>query len=63
MEDPGDKPFLVIALGRLSGITQGISMELQPLIYTSSPNLLAVLTLCLKHLQAPARQSAYAVIW
>jgi transportin-1 len=61
MEEP-DKSFLVVALDLLSGLTQGLGMELQPLINASSPNLLALLTVCLKHPQAPVRQSAYALV-
>ncbi|KAJ7263419.1 hypothetical protein C8J57DRAFT_1470741 [Mycena rebaudengoi] len=37
-------------------------MELQPLIAASNPNLLSLLTVCLKHPQAPVRQSAYMLI-
>jgi transportin-1 len=61
MEEP-DKSFLVVALDLLSGLTQGLGMELQPLIAASNPNLLQLLTVCLKHPQAPVRQSAYALV-
>ncbi|KAJ7830113.1 hypothetical protein B0H13DRAFT_2372179 [Mycena leptocephala] len=43
--------FLVVALDLLSGLVQGLGMELQPLINASSLNLLALLTVFLKHLQ------------
>ncbi|KAJ7503141.1 armadillo-type protein [Mycena galericulata] len=61
LEEP-DKAFLVVALDLLSGLTQGLGMELQPLVAASNPNLLALLTVCLKHPQAPVRQSAYALV-
>ncbi|KAF7293401.1 Importin beta-2 subunit [Mycena indigotica] len=60
-EEP-DKSFLVVALDLLSGLTQGMGMELQPLITGSNPPLLALLTACLKHPQAPVRQTAYALV-
>lgn len=37
-------------------------MALEPLITQSQPNLLSLLTVCLKHPQAPVRQSAYALV-
>ncbi|KAJ7202939.1 armadillo-type protein [Mycena rebaudengoi] len=57
MEEP-DKSFLVVALDLLSGLTQGLGTESQPLITASNPNLLALFTVCPKHPQAPLRQSA-----
>lgn len=58
-EEP-DKAFLVVALDLLSGLIQGMGMELQTLITNST--LLQLLTVCLKHPQAPVRQSAYALV-
>ncbi|EDR00554.1 uncharacterized protein LACBIDRAFT_240538 [Laccaria bicolor S238N-H82] len=60
--DEPDKSFLVVALDLLSGLTQGLSMALEPLIRASHPNLLSLLTVCLKHPNAPVRQSAYALV-
>jgi transportin-1 len=60
--DEPDKSFLVVALDLLSGLTQGLGMALEPLITQSNPNLLQLLTICLKHPQAPVRQSAYALV-
>ncbi|TFK45047.1 transportin-PC [Crucibulum laeve] len=60
--DEPDKSFLVVALDLLSGLTQGLGMALEPLIAASQPNLLSLLTVCLKHPQAPVRQSAYALV-
>jgi len=60
--DEPDKSFLVVALDLLSGLTQGLGMALESLITQSNPNLLQLLTICLKHPQAPVRQSAYALV-
>ncbi|KAJ8076623.1 hypothetical protein PM082_001046 [Marasmius tenuissimus] len=60
--DEPDKSFLVVALDLLSGLTQGLGMQLAPFINQSNPNLLALLTVCLKHPQASVRQSAYALV-
>ncbi|KAL5531979.1 hypothetical protein ACEPAF_5542 [Sanghuangporus sanghuang] len=60
--DEPDRSFLVVALDLLSGLTQGLGMALEPYINASNPNLLDLLTVCLKHPQAPVRQSAYALV-
>ncbi|KAF8340986.1 ARM repeat-containing protein [Amanita rubescens] len=60
--DEPDKSFLVVALDLLSGLTQGLGMALESLIVNSQPHLLSLLTVCLKHPQAPVRQSAYALV-
>ncbi|KAA1476473.1 ARM repeat-containing protein [Dentipellis sp. KUC8613] len=60
--DEPDKTFLVVALDLLSGLTQGLGMELKPFIENGEPNFFQLLTVCLKHPQAPVRQSAYALI-
>ncbi|KAF9563008.1 transportin-PC [Agrocybe pediades] len=61
MDEP-DRAFLVVALDLLSGLIQGLGMGLEPFIAASNPNLLSLLTVCLKHPQAPVRQSAYALV-
>ncbi|KAI0687106.1 ARM repeat-containing protein [Cytidiella melzeri] len=61
MDEP-DRSFLVVALDLLSGLAQGLGMGLEPCITRSQPNLLQLLTVCLKHPQAPVRQSAYALV-
>ena len=61
MEEP-DRAFLVVALDLLSGLTQGLGMALDSSFARSQPNLLSLLTICLKHPQAPVRQSAYALV-
>ncbi|TFY79591.1 hypothetical protein EWM64_g4421 [Hericium alpestre] len=60
--DEPDKTFLVVALDLLSGLTQGLGMELKPFIEAGQPNFFQLLVICLKHPQAPVRQSAYALI-
>ncbi|KDQ56392.1 hypothetical protein JAAARDRAFT_132617 [Jaapia argillacea MUCL 33604] len=60
--DEPDRSFLVVALDLLSGLTQGLGTTLEPLIAQSQPNLFTLLTVCLKHPQAPVRQSAYALV-
>ncbi|KAH7925297.1 ARM repeat-containing protein [Leucogyrophana mollusca] len=60
--DEPDKAFLVVSLDLLSGLAQGMSGTLEPLISQTQPDLLALLTVCLKHPQAPVRQSAYALV-
>lgn len=59
IEEP-DKAFLVVALDLLSGLTQGLGMDLEPLMTGST--LFDLLVVCLKHPQAPVRQSAYALV-
>ena len=60
--DEPDKTFLVVALDLLSGLTQGLGMALKPFIESSQPAFFQLLVLCLKHPQAPVRQSAYALV-
>ncbi len=61
MDEP-DRSFLVVALDLLSGLTQGLGMALGPHITRSQPNLLSLLTVCLKHPHAAVRQSGYALV-
>jgi len=70
--DEPDKSFLVVSLDLLSGLAQGLAADLEPMTtqIQSNPrtklqpplNLLQLLTLCLKHPQAPVRQSGYALV-
>ncbi|KAF9243191.1 armadillo-type protein [Melanogaster broomeanus] len=60
--DEPDKSFLVVSLDLLSGLAQGMGSTLDPLISQTQPNLLSLLTVCLKHPQASVRQSAYALV-
>ena len=51
--DEPDRSFLIVALDLLSGLTQGLGMALEPYINTPDPNLLDLVTVCLRHPQAP----------
>ncbi|KAG5335853.1 hypothetical protein C0989_000203 [Termitomyces sp. Mn162] len=57
-----DKSFPVVALDLLSGLTQGLGPQLKPVIQISQPNLLNLLTVYLKHPQAPVQQFAYSLV-
>ncbi len=61
MDEP-DRSFLVVALDLLSGLTQGLGNALEPHILRGQPNLLSLLTVCLKHPHAAVRQSGYALV-
>lgn len=61
MDEP-DRAFLVVALDLLSGLIQGLKLAIEAQISRSQPNFLTLLTVCLKHPQAPVRQSAYALV-
>ena len=61
MDEP-DRSFLVVALDLLSGLTQGLGIALEPHILRGQPNLLSLLTVCLKHPHAAVRQSGYALV-
>ncbi|EIW80522.1 transportin-PC [Coniophora puteana RWD-64-598 SS2] len=60
--DEPDKSFLVVSLDLLSGLAQGLGSNLDTLVNQTQPSLLQLLTVCLKHPQAPVRQSAYALV-
>ncbi|KAG8926361.1 hypothetical protein FRC03_004321 [Tulasnella sp. 419] len=60
--DEPDKPFLIVALDLLSGLVQGLGHTIEPMIANSQQPLLSLVLVCLKHPQAPVRQSAYALI-
>ncbi|GAA99122.1 uncharacterized protein L969DRAFT_94300 [Mixia osmundae IAM 14324] len=60
--DEPDRTFLVVALDLLSGLTQGLGSSISPLVANVQPPLLTVLSACLKHPDAPVRQSAYALL-
>ncbi|KAG8899351.1 hypothetical protein FRC00_001551, partial [Tulasnella sp. 408] len=60
--DEPDRPFLIVSLDLLSGLVQGLGGTIEVLIARSNPPLLPLVGICLKHPQAPVRQSAYALI-
>ncbi|PFH50470.1 hypothetical protein AMATHDRAFT_144979 [Amanita thiersii Skay4041] len=63
VEDPDkSESFLVVALELVAGLAQGLDMTLEPFIANTQPNLLVLLTACLKHPQVSVRQSAYALV-
>ncbi|KAI0039593.1 ARM repeat-containing protein, partial [Auriscalpium vulgare] len=60
--DEPDKMLLVFALDLLSGLTHGVGMQLKLAMENSQPEFFQLIMLCLKHPQAPVRQSAYALV-
>ncbi|KAG8926580.1 hypothetical protein FRC01_008665 [Tulasnella sp. 417] len=60
--DEPDRPFLIVSLDLMSGLVQGLGATVEVLIARSNPPLLPLVGICLKHPQAPVRQSAYALI-
>ncbi|KAG8903272.1 hypothetical protein FRB99_003539 [Tulasnella sp. 403] len=60
--DEPDRPFLIVSLDLLSGLVQGLGNSVEVLLAQSDPPLLPLVGICLKHPQAPVRQSAYALI-
>ena len=64
MVKPYRLKFIVAALGLLSGLTRGLQgvLQLEPHVSRSQPNLLSLLTECLRHPHAEVRQSGYALV-
>ncbi|CAG8640503.1 13232_t:CDS:10, partial [Acaulospora colombiana] len=54
--DEPDRSFIIVALDLLSGLVQGLGMQLAPSLEMSNPHLLTL------HPQASVRQSGYALI-
>ncbi|KAK0565515.1 hypothetical protein OC861_003738 [Tilletia horrida] len=54
--------FIIVALDLLSGLTQGLGTNIQPLVATSRPPLLPLLYHCIRCNSPPIRQSAYALL-
>ncbi|CAI2178857.1 6952_t:CDS:10 [Funneliformis geosporum] len=61
MEMP-DKDFMIVALDLLSGLTQGLGSEIENFVASSQPQLLQLMSLCLRDPVAEVRQSAYALL-
>lgn len=57
-----DSTFLIVALDLLSGLSQGLGVQVQELLVNAQPPLLPLLLPCLTHMDAPVRQSAYALL-
>jgi transportin-1 len=58
--DEPDKTFLVVSLDLLSGLTQGLGNDIDPLYLRS--DILDLLCHCISYPEAPVRQSAYALV-
>ena len=61
VEEP-DRTFIVVALDLLSGLTQGLGSQIVPLVAQTEPSLIQLMAVCLKHQEAPVRQSAHALL-
>jgi transportin-1 len=61
VEEP-DRTFIVVALDLLSGLTQGLGAQIVPLVAQTEPSLIQLMAVCLKHTEAPVRQSAHALL-
>jgi transportin-1 len=60
--DMPDKDFMIVALDLLSGLTQGLGPEVEKFVANSQPQLLPLLSICLRDPVAEVRQSAYALL-
>ncbi|KIJ51420.1 hypothetical protein M422DRAFT_158398 [Sphaerobolus stellatus SS14] len=61
LEEP-DKDILVVTIDLLSGLIQGLGMQVKLLLDSSNPSLFTLVGVCLKHPQPSVRQSSYALI-
>lgn len=57
-----ERTFLIVALDLLSGLSQGLQAQVQPLIASSQPPLPPLLHSCLTNPEPSVRQSAYALL-
>jgi hypothetical protein len=46
--DMPDKDFMIVALDLLSGLTQGLGPEVEKFVANSQPQLLPLLSICLR---------------
>lgn len=60
--DEPDKDILVVTIDLLSGLIQGLGMQIKPLLENSNPPLFTLIGICLKHPQPSVRQSSYALV-
>ncbi|KAL0080071.1 armadillo-type protein [Phycomyces blakesleeanus] len=60
--DPPDVEFMVVALDLLSGMVQGLGHLIDPLVASSDPSLLSLLTICIHDPVIEVLQSTYALI-
>ncbi|GAC74411.1 nuclear transport receptor Karyopherin-beta2/Transportin [Moesziomyces antarcticus T-34] len=61
-QDVPDRTFIIVALDLLSGLTQGLNTAVRDLVAGSQPSLLPLLGHCITNVEAPVRQSAYALL-
>ncbi|KAN0062736.1 hypothetical protein ACQY0O_004931 [Thecaphora frezii] len=61
-QDIPDRTFIIVALDLLSGLTQGLNTAVRDLVAGSQPSLLPLLGHCITNVDAPVRQSAYALL-
>ncbi|PWN46719.1 ARM repeat-containing protein [Violaceomyces palustris] len=61
-QDLPDRTFIIVALDLLSGLTQGLNTGVRDLVAGSQPSLLPLLGHCITNVEAPVRQSAYALL-
>ncbi|KAJ1019579.1 hypothetical protein NDA18_006057 [Ustilago nuda] len=61
-QDIPDRTFIIVALDLLSGLTQGLNTAVRDLVAGSQPSLLPLLGHCITNVEAPVRQSAYALL-
>lgn len=61
-QDVPDRTFIIVALDLLSGLTQGLNTAVRDLVGGAQPSLLPLLGHCITNVEAPVRQSAYALL-
>ncbi|CEP13027.1 hypothetical protein [Parasitella parasitica] len=60
--DEPDKDFMIVALDLLSGIVQALNTEAEPLVASTNPPIVQLLSLCINDEVAEVRQSTYALL-
>ncbi|CAO0801605.1 unnamed protein product [Mucor circinelloides] len=61
LEEP-DKDFMIVALDLLSGIVQALNTDAEPLVASTNPPVVQLLSLCIQDEVAEVRQSTYALL-
>lgn len=61
-QDLPDRTFIIVCLDLLSGLTQGLGVNVRGLVAQSNPPLLPLLALCITHPDPPVRQSGFALL-
>lgn len=60
--DEPDKDFMIVALDLLSGIVQALNTDAEPLVASTNPPVVQLLSLCIQDEVAEVRQSTYALL-